>query len=224
MKGGSLKIKEIRTFLEASYNPDAPKNIFGYSLDENFSSLYGKVYVNEVLKKVVLSFRGTVETSDWANNLIYAANSSAYRLTPRFKEAQKMATKAVKRYKGYKIYNLGHSQGALLAHLNNSDKIQNVIELNPAYKDEDIAKNEYIIRSSSDLVSSLTVPKKYMNNLLYTNWSKSHLLTIPAKSSNPLTEHKVDVLSRLDPEKKIGKGGYKKQRVLTGYIIHMACV
>ena len=56
MKGGSLKIKEIQTFLEASYNPDAPKNIFGYSLDENFSSLYGKVYVNEVLKKLSCHF------------------------------------------------------------------------------------------------------------------------------------------------------------------------
>ena len=46
LKGGSLKIKEIKAFLEASYMEDRPKEIFGYQLDEQLSFLYGKVYVN----------------------------------------------------------------------------------------------------------------------------------------------------------------------------------
>ena len=29
LKGGSLKVKEIKAFLEASYNPDAPKDLMG---------------------------------------------------------------------------------------------------------------------------------------------------------------------------------------------------
>ena len=43
LKGGSLKVKEIKAFLEASYEEDAPKEIMGYELDEKLSFLYGKV-------------------------------------------------------------------------------------------------------------------------------------------------------------------------------------
>ena len=60
LKGGSLKVKEIKAFLEASYEEDAPKEIVGYKLD-------GKVYVNDKSKKVVVVHRGTVEAIDWAN-------------------------------------------------------------------------------------------------------------------------------------------------------------
>jgi len=76
LKGGSLKVKEIKAFLEASYEEDAPKEIMGYKLDEKLSFLYGNVYVNH--KKVVVAHRGTVENIDWANNALYALNSEAY--------------------------------------------------------------------------------------------------------------------------------------------------
>jgi hypothetical protein len=33
------------------------------------------------------------------------------------------------------------------------------------------------------------------------------MITIPAKSKHPITEHKVDILERLDPSIKIGRGG-----------------
>ena len=77
LKGGSLKVKEIKAFLEASYEEDPPKEIFGYELDEELSFLYGKVYVNDKSKKVVVAHRGTVETIDWANIAVYAFNSDA---------------------------------------------------------------------------------------------------------------------------------------------------
>ena len=85
LKGGSLTILEIKNFLESSYNPSPPKELLGYTLDDSLSSLYGKVYVNESLKKVVIAHRGTVVNSDWTNNAVYATSSSAYKLTPRFK-------------------------------------------------------------------------------------------------------------------------------------------
>jgi len=53
MKGGSLKPPEIKMFLQASYEEKAPKELDDYTLDEKLSNLYGKVYVNEKLKKVV---------------------------------------------------------------------------------------------------------------------------------------------------------------------------
>jgi len=34
MKGGSLKVNEIKEFLQSSYDVDAPKNLLGYVLDE----------------------------------------------------------------------------------------------------------------------------------------------------------------------------------------------
>ena len=69
--------------------------------------------------------------------------------------------------------------------------------------------NEYIIRSSCDAVSALTIPKQNIDSFMYPNWTKSHMITIPAKSKNPITEHKVDILERLDPNMKIGRGGSK---------------
>ena len=87
MKGTGLRPQEIKNFLEASYEVIAPLNIDDYVLDDKLSNLYGKVYVNEDIKKVILSFRGTgMENlgSDWVNNLVFHANSSAYRLTPRY--------------------------------------------------------------------------------------------------------------------------------------------
>ena len=101
MKGSGLKVNEVKKILQSSYEVDAPKNLFGYVLDEELSNLYGKVYVNEENKKVVLSFRGTgMENlgSDWLNNLVYLANSTAYKLTPRFQTASKMYHLAMKKY------------------------------------------------------------------------------------------------------------------------------
>ena len=75
--GNGLKVNEIKNFIQSSYLEEAPKNLLGYVLDENLSNLYGKVYVNEELKKVILSFRGTgMENlgSDWVNNLIFLSN------------------------------------------------------------------------------------------------------------------------------------------------------
>ena len=43
------------------------------------------------------------------------------------------------------------------------------------------------------------------------------MITIKAKTSNPIEEHKIDILDRLDPEMKIGK---VKKQLLKGYIIN----
>ena len=74
MKGTGLNPPEIKDFLEASYQEKAPKSIRGYVLDEELSNLYGKVYVNEDIQKVIISFRGTgIENLgiDWINNLVF---------------------------------------------------------------------------------------------------------------------------------------------------------
>lgn len=224
-KGGSLKTNELKQFLEASYLDPAPNEINGYMLDTSLSNLYGKVYVNTNLKKVVVSFRGTKEAIDWVPNAVFALSSSAYTLTDRFKTAKKMVDSARKKYKGWQFELTGHSQGGLLVNNLCSKTDKNCISLNPAYKNASLKDNEYIIRSSGDVVSSLSAPKKFMNSILYPSFSKNHLITIPAKTNNPLTEHKVDILDRLDPNKKIGRGGSKcsceNKKELKNYILNV---
>jgi hypothetical protein len=209
MKGESLKTNELKQFLEASYLEPAPNQIGDYTLDTKLSNLYGKVYTNSNLKKVIVSFRGTKEASDWTNNAVFALNSTAYKLTNRFKTAKKMVDSARNKYKDRQFEVIGHSQGGLLVNELCSKTDKNCISFNPAYKNANLKDNEYIIRSSGDVVSSLTAPKKFMDSILYPNWTKNHLITIPAKTNNPLTEHSMDVLDRLDPTKKIGRGGSK---------------
>ena len=69
-----------------------------------------------------------------------------------------------------------------------------------------LKNNEYIIRSTGDVVSKLTVPKKALNSVLYPQWTKKHMVNIENKTGNPITEHKVDILDRLNPNMIIGKG------------------
>ena len=209
MKGGSLKPQELKDFLQASYEENAPKTIDDYILDDKLSNLYGKVYVNHDLKKAVLAFRGTgMENlgSDWINNLIFLVSDPGYKLTPRYQTAFKMYKEATKKYKGFKFELIGHSQSGVIVNNLCSDKVNNCISLNPAYKNASLKNNEYIIRSTGDVVSKMTVPKKALNSVLYPQWTAKHMIHIKNKTGNPITEHKVDILDRLNPNMIIGRG------------------
>ena len=137
MKGGSLRPQELKDFLQASYEKNAPKTIDNYVLDDKLSNLYGKVCVNHDLKKAVLAFRGTgMENlgTDWINNLIFLVSDPGYKLTPRYQTALKMYKGAIKKYKGFKFELIGHSQSGVIVNNLCSDNVRNCISLNPAYK------------------------------------------------------------------------------------------
>ena len=199
--GGRLQVGEIKDFLNASYEPNPPKTLNGYILDEKLSNLYGKVYHDDDDQKLVVAHRGTVEPSDWANNAMYALG--AYKLTNRYKKGQKMQKGAEKKYNKYDLETLGHSQGAVLAR--ELGKNGEVITLNPASKAEKQQKNEYDIRSSLDVVSALKAPQTLVNSLLQPKKTSKHNIVIPAETSNPLTEHKIDILNRLPQDMDIGE-------------------
>ena len=61
MKGGSLKVYEVKAFLNASYEPGAPIKLFDYRLDEKLSNLYGKVYVDMSKKKIIVDMKNYME-------------------------------------------------------------------------------------------------------------------------------------------------------------------
>ena len=112
----------------------------------------------------------------------------------------------MKKYKGHKFELLGHSQSGIIVNNLCSNKVRNCISLNPAYKNATLKNNEFIIRSKGDVVSKLTEPKKLINSVLYPKWSKKHMISIDDKTGNPITEHKVDILDRLNPNMIIGRG------------------
>jgi hypothetical protein len=67
----------------------------------------------------------------------------------------------MKKYKGYKFELIGHSQSGVIVTNLCSDKVNNCISLNPAYKNAYLKNNEYIIRSTGDVVSFLNGQKAY---------------------------------------------------------------
>lgn len=204
-RGGKLSADEVKNFLDQSYNKNAKESLDGYHLDKSLSSDTAKVYHNPTTGQTIVAHRGTSGVKDWANNLAYAVG--AYKWTDRYKKGKKAQEGAEKKYGKDTISTLGHSQGAVNARLLGKDT-KEIINVNPAYRFEAPAKNEYTIRSSSDVVSAPFAPIAKAREYLTPGQSKSHDITI--KSKNPtdiLGEHSYNILDRLPSDKMIGRGG-----------------
>jgi hypothetical protein len=189
LHGGALSINHIKQMLKASYK-DAPERIDDFILDKQLSGQYGVVYFNPRTGQSVVVHRGTKEAMDWTNNAMYALGM--YKYTNRYKTGLQMQRKAEKKYGAKNITTLGHSQGAILAR-ELGQNTKEIITLNPAYKGEKPLKNEYNIRSSGDLVS-----------VGLHGTRRGHDLLIGSKGFNPLGEHMIDILDRVDENKMFG--------------------
>jgi hypothetical protein len=204
-KGGKMKASEIKDFLIASYDETPPKDLDGYILDSSLSSATAKVYYNPQTGHAVVAHRGTQGVWDWGNNIAYALGY--YNYTPRYKTGKFTQDKAEKKYGKQNISTLGHSQGAVLARKLGADT-KEVINVNPAYAFEKPKKNEYNIRSSTDVVSGLYAPVAKTRQGLFPNYSKKHDITIPSQSATDvLGEHSYNILDRMgDAEIGVGAG------------------
>jgi hypothetical protein len=180
------------------FDKKAPEmKIDTYNYDPELSNIYGTVYHDPNTGHAVLTHRGTKGTYDWINNLAYATGT--YKYTDRYKQGQKLQNATENKYGAKNVSTLGHSQGSVLAReLGKNSK--EIINLNPAYVGEKPLPNEYNIRSSGDVVSI---------GLHGTN--RKHDKLIPAASLNPITEHKVDILNRLDQNQMIGGKKHPKK-------------
>jgi hypothetical protein len=198
MKGGSLSSSEIKQFVEASYedNKGKTERIGNYILDKQLSTAKAKVYHDPVNKKTVVANRGTKGTvSDWYNNLQYVRGK--YDETDRMKQAIEVQRRAIAKY-GKVDYNVGHSQAGIITRkLNEMGLTGQVINLNPASMFEKQKENEYVIRSKTDPVSILHALNPF---------ARKENTTTTSGTSNLLKEHSTDVLTRIDPNVKIGKG------------------
>lgn len=193
--GGKLKVSTFKNLLGASYNPK--DEVDGFLLDKDLSSKTSKVYVNPNTNQTVVAHKGTSGFSDWLNNAVYAVGGKTlYKMTPRYKEAEKVQKDAEKKYGSKNITTIGHSQAGLQAELLGGDTNE-ILTLNKATRpfSNTRKENQYDVQSGGDYVSALNPfqPKNY-NEII-----------IPSKTSNPLTEHSLDVLQRLEGDREIGR-------------------
>ena len=199
-KGGKISVGNLTKFFKSSYaianKKEPPKKIDTYNLDSDLTNKYGSVYYDNDKNHAVLTHTGTYSGADWFNNGMYALG--LYKYTDRYKQGKKLQDATHNKYGAENVSTLAHSQGSVNArsHGQNSKEI---INLNPAYKGEKPLKNEYNIRSSGDIVSIALHPT-----------NRSHDTVIPATTNNPLTEHNIDILDRLDQEQMIGGKRQKK--------------
>lgn len=201
--GGKLSVSHLKGLLNASYDNKA-KEIDGFVKDDSLSSKTSKVYYNPNTGQTVVAHRGTSGFTDWLNNAVFAVGGTrAYKMTPRFKEAEKVQHQAEAKYGKDKVSTIGHSQGGLQAELlgHNSHEI---ITLNKATKPfaNTTHENQYDIRTEKDIVSHLN-PFQYINPF---QPKQGHDIIIPSKSNNLLTEHGIETLERLERDAEIGKG------------------
>ncbi len=212
--GGTLSVKDLKGLLEASYK-EAP-SVGDYVLDKDISGKTAKVYHNTKNGKVVVSHRGTPATlrdaGDWLNNIVYALKGDeGYKKTKRFLDSKKVQDAAEAKYGTKKMATIGHSQGSKLAELLGKNGHE-IITLNKATRPFSNVKTEhqYDIRSSGDVVSALNPFQK----------KSDKDITIQRTGFNPLAEHSIDVLNRLNPEQEIGRedeGGGFGSSIATAY-------
>lgn len=208
-EGGKLSASEIKNFLNESYNKKAKEHLDGYELDKSLSHDTAKVYHDPKTGKTVVAHRGTSGIKDWANNLAYAVG--AYKYTDRYKKGKKSQEEAEKKYGKENISTLGHSQGAVNARLLGKDT-KEIINVNPAYRFEKPAKNEYTVRSSSDVVSAPYAPIAKAREYLFPKYSEKRDITIKSKNpTNVLGEHSYEILDRLG-DQQIGTGSGRRVR------------
>lgn len=196
MKGGKLAIEQIHGLMKAGYeqNPE----VMGFKIDPEISTKTSKIYVNPNTGEKVVVHRGTQGASDWLNNLVYAyGGTSAYKLTPRYSEAQKVQKKAEQKYGAENISTIGHSQGGLQAELLGG-KSKEIITYNKATRPFSNApkENQYDISTQSDIASKLNPFQQ-----------KGHKVILPSKSLNPISEHQLKALEHADKELIVGTGG-----------------
>lgn len=198
LSGGKMASGSIQKFLDASYadKGKASQNIDGYDRDNSLSGERVSVYFNPTTGKAVVVHRGSKDIADWGNNLKMAMGWKMSS-TNRFKHSKDIQKKAEAKYGKENVITLGHSLGGKIA----SDvggESDEIITLNKATgigwdalkPNQGKQSNETNIRTSLDPVSS--------------KGAKNADFTIPSQSLNPLTEHGLGVLDRVNVE--IGKG------------------
>lgn len=202
--GGAVEVKYINKLLNESYKGKNNTNTNiddRYILDNDLSTDKTKVYVDKNTNDIAMVNRGTSDFKDVMTDakLLFGYNDK------RFNEPKEILNKIKQKYTDKNIDVLGHSLGAKIAEtLGDDPRVKNVITLNKPTTPKDLItksktnNKQYDIRTTGDLVSVLQPLKTGENDIV-----------IQSSTSNPYTEHKIDVLDRLPQDQIIGTGLFK---------------
>lgn len=183
----SIKIKDVKGILDNSYNKKLKWVPEGYTLDQQLSGRRVQVYTGKY-GNVIISHRGTQGIHDIGTALKFMISKDWAHKSKRFKHAEKVQKKAQEKYNDQHITTMGHSLGGAIAEQvgKNSDKI---ITLNKAASHHETnsqrLKNQTDIYSKADIVSAGAHKQK-----------GGHKFVITPTSSNPLSEHKTNILKK----------------------------
>lgn len=196
MKGGKMKIGDVKKLLDVSYN-DKPNDINGFKIDKELSGKRVQVYTDDTGRAYVVH-RGTQGFQDILTdvNMVFGKIKGQ----KRFKHAEKIQKEAEAKYGTENVSTLGHSLGARIAE-EVGKKGKEIITYNkPTLPIDLITKKklpdkQYDIRTSLDPVSVLQPLQKGSADLV-----------IPSKTLNPLVEHTMTALDRVNEDMIVGAG------------------
>jgi hypothetical protein len=194
--GGKIAVGTLKKVLKNGYAKHKDKNIDGYEVDQSMSGKRVQVLHNPTTKHTIVAHKGTDSATDWLTNLRYGLFND--KSSKRFKHSKKIQKQAEEKYKDGNFTTVGHSLGAKLAQESSSKG--DIVTLNGATTPYDIGKrvpkNQTNIRTTIDPVS-------YLQNY---QWGNGNEKKIESKSLNPISEHGVNVLDRMDSEQVLGSG------------------
>lgn len=183
-----LHSNKVAHFLKNSYEKKRVAAPSGYTRDDSLSGQRVQVYSDKNGKAVVVH-RGTAGMQDVKTDIKFMFG---FKKGKRFQHSKKIQDAVHKKYGANNTTSLGHSLGGALAETAGK-KSARVITLNKAANLETMThktpKHHTNIRSSVDVVSMAAARQK----------GGKHI-KIKSKSLNPLKEHNVDILKRINKE------------------------
>jgi hypothetical protein len=87
LKGGSIDNDSLNEIIVETYEKELEQTINNFSLDNELSNDYAKVYHDKNTNQTIISHKGTDGILNWTNNLMYA--SGLYDFTDRSNQAKK---------------------------------------------------------------------------------------------------------------------------------------
>lgn len=198
----NLKPVEIKMLMKASYENNK-SNIGDFIIDNDLSDSRVYVYTRRGTNDVIVVHRGSHGYKDWMGNFSYAANFDL-KNDETYKKHKKKHMRAVEKYGAENIISLGHSRGSLYAdEMHKQGLDAENINLNKPYNLVDLVKSTKKDKEDTQVnISTLLDPISVLGKLV----QKDNDIIIPSTTINPFTEHKPDVLDRMEQDKLIGKG------------------
>ena len=193
IQGRAISIGDLKTALDKSYSKSKVKTGFGdFQVDSDLTTKETQTYVNPKTGQVLVVHRGTQGLRDVFTDIAYTATGYKGK---RFKDANKIQKQAESKYGVENISTLGHSLGSLVSSDVGSNSKEIINYNKPIIPWSRKRENQYNISTENDPFSWFHKPKK----------TEKHI-KIESNTVNPIQEHSINQLDKLENEMMIGEG------------------